>query len=194
MRLGEAREAIEHVTRLVEQVPGVTAIVPAGSYRRGRESVADIDLLVETDDPAAVIESRSPARASAAGRATRGRSAGRPDDHAARRGRHVPGPLHRLGRAQRSPARDGARPGLVALGARLHAARRRRPASDLRHGSGGVRVPGSALHPARLARGPRRDRGRPRRHAAGRWSRATICWATRTATPTGRTGTTRSNA
>ena len=48
------------------------------------------------------------------------RPAGRPDDHACRRGRHVPRPLHGLGRAQRPAARDRARPRLVAVRARLH--------------------------------------------------------------------------
>ena len=36
--------------------PGVESVVPAGSFRRRRETVADIDLLVETDDPAAAID------------------------------------------------------------------------------------------------------------------------------------------
>jgi DNA polymerase (family 10) len=56
MRLSEAREAIERVRPFLESASGVRAVVPAGSYRRGRDTVADIDLLVETDDPAAVIE------------------------------------------------------------------------------------------------------------------------------------------
>jgi DNA polymerase (family 10) len=34
---------------------GVKSITVAGSYRRRRETIADIDLLVETDDPAAVL-------------------------------------------------------------------------------------------------------------------------------------------
>ena len=56
MRLSEARTAIERVRPIVASVPGVHEVVPAGSYRRGRATVADIDLLVETEDPAAVIE------------------------------------------------------------------------------------------------------------------------------------------
>lgn len=56
MRLSEARDAIERVRPLLAAAPGVRAVVPAGSYRRGRDTVADIDLLVETDDPVAAIE------------------------------------------------------------------------------------------------------------------------------------------
>ncbi|HEY3334180.1 MAG TPA: DNA polymerase/3'-5' exonuclease PolX [Candidatus Limnocylindrales bacterium] len=37
-------------------VAGVTRIVQAGSLRRRRETIGDLDLLVETDDPPAVIE------------------------------------------------------------------------------------------------------------------------------------------
>jgi DNA polymerase (family 10) len=56
MRLGQAQEVIDLVTGSLRNAPGVKAIIPAGSYRRRRETIADIDLLVETDDPAAVID------------------------------------------------------------------------------------------------------------------------------------------
>lgn len=52
----DAAQAI--ADRLVDQlrgVPGVTRIVQAGSLRRRRETVGDLDLLVETDDPDAVV-------------------------------------------------------------------------------------------------------------------------------------------
>ncbi|HWH24639.1 MAG TPA: DNA polymerase/3'-5' exonuclease PolX [Candidatus Limnocylindria bacterium] len=55
MRLGTAQDIVERVSRAVAAAPGVGAITPAGSYRRRRETVADIDLLVETDQPADVI-------------------------------------------------------------------------------------------------------------------------------------------
>ena len=45
------------------------------------------------------------------GRPAARRPAGRPDGHAAGRGRRLPRPLHGIGRAQRAPARHGARPG-----------------------------------------------------------------------------------
>jgi len=56
MRLGTAKDIVERVVRSFEGVDGVSSVVPAGSYRRRRETVADIDILVETTDPAAVIE------------------------------------------------------------------------------------------------------------------------------------------
>jgi DNA polymerase (family 10) len=43
------------VTQLVD-VPGVRRIVQAGSLRRRRETIGDLDLLVETADPDAVVE------------------------------------------------------------------------------------------------------------------------------------------
>jgi DNA polymerase (family 10) len=56
IRLGQAEEAVERVTRSLESARGVTSVTAAGSWRRRRETIADLDFLVETDDPAAVIE------------------------------------------------------------------------------------------------------------------------------------------
>src|SRR4051794_33265261 len=55
IRLGTAQDIVERLTGSLANVSGVRSVVPAGSYRRRRETVADIDLLVETDDAAAVI-------------------------------------------------------------------------------------------------------------------------------------------
>ncbi|MEA2678113.1 MAG: polymerase [Chloroflexota bacterium] len=55
IRLGRAAEAVERVTRSLKGVPGVLSVTPAGSWRRRRETIADIDVLVETDDAAATI-------------------------------------------------------------------------------------------------------------------------------------------
>jgi len=55
MRLGQTQEIVDRVTGSLRNVQGVKAITPAGSYRRRRETIADIDLLIETDDPPAVI-------------------------------------------------------------------------------------------------------------------------------------------
>ena len=35
---------------------GVTGLTPAGSFRRRRETIGDLDLLAETDDPERVVE------------------------------------------------------------------------------------------------------------------------------------------
>jgi DNA polymerase (family 10) len=56
IRLGQAEEAVERVTRSLSAIAGVTAVTAAGSWRRKRETIADLDFLVETDDPQAVIE------------------------------------------------------------------------------------------------------------------------------------------
>ena len=56
MTLGTAERIIEGVAALLRDVPGVRRVEPAGSFRRRRETIGDLDLLVETDDAAAVIE------------------------------------------------------------------------------------------------------------------------------------------
>ncbi len=51
-------QAEEHVAALIVTlgaVPGVISIEPAGSYRRGKETIGDLDLLAETTDPAALM-------------------------------------------------------------------------------------------------------------------------------------------
>jgi DNA polymerase (family 10) len=55
MTLGTAQGIVAGVAALLADVPGVRRVEPAGSFRRRRETVGDIDLLVETDDAAAVI-------------------------------------------------------------------------------------------------------------------------------------------
>jgi len=52
-------QAEAHVAALVEtlgEVPGVTSIEPAGSYRRRKETIGDLDLLAETTDPVALMD------------------------------------------------------------------------------------------------------------------------------------------
>ncbi|HEX3427702.1 MAG TPA: DNA polymerase/3'-5' exonuclease PolX [Candidatus Limnocylindrales bacterium] len=51
-------QAEAHVAALVEtlgSVPGVLSVEPAGSYRRRKETIGDLDLLAETTDPAALM-------------------------------------------------------------------------------------------------------------------------------------------
>jgi DNA polymerase (family X) len=55
MTLGTAERIVESIAALLADVPGVRRIEPAGSFRRRRETVGDLDLLVETDDAPAVI-------------------------------------------------------------------------------------------------------------------------------------------
>ena len=45
-RVDQAREQAERISALIREFPGIDEITPAGSLRRGRESVGDLDLLV----------------------------------------------------------------------------------------------------------------------------------------------------
>ncbi len=63
MRLGQAEQIIDRLSSLLSAVPGVSSVVAAGSFRRRRETIGDIDLLVETDRP---IEAIAAVHASAA--------------------------------------------------------------------------------------------------------------------------------
>jgi DNA polymerase (family 10) len=56
LRLGQAAELIERTVRSLAGTPGLHSIVPAGSFRRQRETIGDLDLLAETDDPTALLE------------------------------------------------------------------------------------------------------------------------------------------
>jgi DNA polymerase (family 10) len=56
MRLGTAADIVARLERAMNAVPSVVSVTAAGSFRRRRETVADIDLLVETDDPRAALE------------------------------------------------------------------------------------------------------------------------------------------
>ncbi|HEY2040358.1 MAG TPA: DNA polymerase/3'-5' exonuclease PolX [Edaphobacter sp.] len=60
-RIDQAREHAERISSLIREFPGIDEITPAGSLRRGRESVGDLDLLVtgpacEPDVVAAAVE------------------------------------------------------------------------------------------------------------------------------------------
>ncbi len=56
LRLNEAEERIESIEAILRQAPGVRRVVPAGSFRRRRETIGDLDFLAETDNPAALLE------------------------------------------------------------------------------------------------------------------------------------------
>ncbi len=56
MLLHDARDAIGLVVDALTDVEGVLRVVPAGSYRRRRETIGDLDVLVEAEDARAAIE------------------------------------------------------------------------------------------------------------------------------------------
>ncbi len=55
MHIDRAQAISDALVSSLVDVPGVRRIVQAGSLRRRRETVGDLDLLVETDDPDAVV-------------------------------------------------------------------------------------------------------------------------------------------
>ncbi len=52
---GDAERIVQGLLAELRSVPGVRELVPAGSFRRGRETVGDLDLLASTDDPSALV-------------------------------------------------------------------------------------------------------------------------------------------
>jgi len=54
--LGEALPVVEEVLKALRNVPGVRNLTAAGSLRRFRETVGDIDLMGTADDPESVIK------------------------------------------------------------------------------------------------------------------------------------------
>jgi DNA polymerase (family 10) len=56
LRLGQAAQLIERLTTALRLLPSVRSVTAAGSFRRRQETIGDIDLLVESDDPRNVIE------------------------------------------------------------------------------------------------------------------------------------------
>ena len=55
MRLDRAEELLTAVIDALAATPGVASLEPAGSFRRRRESIGDLDLLAETNDPAGLM-------------------------------------------------------------------------------------------------------------------------------------------
>ena len=53
--LGEALPVVEQVLDALKDLPGVRNLTPAGSLRRFRETVGDIDLMGTADDPESVV-------------------------------------------------------------------------------------------------------------------------------------------
>ncbi|HEX3871832.1 MAG TPA: DNA polymerase/3'-5' exonuclease PolX [Pirellulales bacterium] len=56
MYWAEADEYVTNILAFLRQVEGVEKLEPAGSYRRGRETVGDIDLLAVACDPNSIMD------------------------------------------------------------------------------------------------------------------------------------------
>ncbi|MEA2630960.1 MAG: polymerase, partial [Chloroflexota bacterium] len=56
MRLDRAEELVTSLIDGLSGTPGVRSMEPAGSFRRRKESIGDLDLLAETDQPGALID------------------------------------------------------------------------------------------------------------------------------------------
>ena len=56
MRLGQAETIVKTLLAELADVPGLRSIQPAGSFRRRRETIGDLDLLAETDRPEELVE------------------------------------------------------------------------------------------------------------------------------------------
>jgi len=54
--LGQALPVVEEIIAQLREVPGVRNLTPAGSLRRFRETVGDIDLMGTADDPESALE------------------------------------------------------------------------------------------------------------------------------------------
>src|SRR2546423_4577480 len=52
----KAQAIVDSLIEALEGTPGLRRIVPAGSLRRRKETIGDLDLLAETDDPATLME------------------------------------------------------------------------------------------------------------------------------------------
>lgn len=54
--IGEVWPVAQHILALLREMPGVTQTAVAGSLRRMKETIGDVDLLVAADDPEPVME------------------------------------------------------------------------------------------------------------------------------------------
>ena len=184
MLLDRAQALSDGLVAQLEGTEGVTRIVQAGSLRRRRETIGDLDLLVETDRPEAVIERFThlgavdrvlgAGTAKAAVTLLRGPQVDlmvMPPGEAGTYLVHFTG----LGRPQHPPPGHRPRPWLEPVREGLPAPRRRRRAARRRRGRAPnlprrgrrLRLPRPVLDPAGAARGPGRDRGGARWPPAG---------------------------
>jgi DNA polymerase (family 10) len=54
--INQAEAIVDSLIEALEGTPGLRRIVPAGSLRRQKETIGDLDLLAETDDPRGLME------------------------------------------------------------------------------------------------------------------------------------------
>ena len=54
--IGIAQRVADRFVAMLESVPGTTRVAFAGSLRRGKESIGDVDILIATDDPESARE------------------------------------------------------------------------------------------------------------------------------------------
>ncbi len=54
--LADVEPVVLEIVETIRGLPSVSRIEPAGSYRRGRDTVGDLDFLVSSSDPAPVVE------------------------------------------------------------------------------------------------------------------------------------------
>jgi DNA polymerase (family 10) len=55
MRLDRAEELVTAVLAALSPIPGVRSLEPAGSFRRRKETIGDLDVLAEADDPGVLM-------------------------------------------------------------------------------------------------------------------------------------------
>ncbi len=211
MRLDSAEETITSLIDALSATPGVRSMEPAGSFRRRKESIGDLDILAETDQPKALIEAFTSfglvdsvvnkGGYKAAVRLMRGPQADlmvMPPGEAGTYRIHFTGSKEHNVRL-RAMARDRgwslSEKGFQKIGEDGEpltgdAAELRTFATRGR----GVRVPRPAVHRPGAARGQRRDRGRPGRPPAGAHRPRRPARRPAHATPTGPTATIRSRS
>ena len=119
MYWADADEIVQELLAHMRQLKGIRQIEVAGSYRRGRETIGDLDLLVDADDADAVMDQLAKFEELADGdRPRRHEDVDPPGSRAADRSARRAGQivrrraaiLHRLERPQRHPPRHGERP------------------------------------------------------------------------------------
>lgn len=54
--LWKAAPVVEDLCNILGSLPGVATVSPAGSYRRGRSTVGDLDILVASENPSVVMD------------------------------------------------------------------------------------------------------------------------------------------